>query len=174
LIVDDLGGDAGTSGSAGFVLKANSTKYVRLDLSDSIFTSLENQAFSKDDFGCSNLISVIIPNSVTKVDNFAFYNCTSLASVTIGSSVTSIGSSAFQGCTSLTSITIPDSVTSIEGIAFGGCTNLTSVTFRGTITEENLAVLFKTIRRRLENKVPCRRQRNVYHNCASKQYFGVD
>lgn len=38
---------------------------------------------------CSSLTSVIIPNSVTSIENSAFYSCLSLTSVTIGSVVTS-------------------------------------------------------------------------------------
>ena len=62
--------------------------------------------------------SVTIPDTVTSIGEYAFYDCTSLTSVTIPDSVTSIGGSAFSGCTSLTSVTIPDSVTSIGSYAF--------------------------------------------------------
>ena len=54
---------------------------------------------------CTNLTSVIIPNSVTSIDHSAFYDCTSLTSIIIPNSVTSIGFRAFQGCSNLTSIT---------------------------------------------------------------------
>ncbi len=69
-----------------------------------------------------------IPDSVTSIGEYAFYDCTGLTSITIPGSVTSISSSAFRGCTGLTSITIPDSVTSIGGAAFRGCTSLNSIT----------------------------------------------
>jgi hypothetical protein len=77
---------------------------------------------------------VTIPNSVTQIDNGAFYDCSGLTSVTIGNSVTSIGWDAFSGCTGLTSVTIPNSVTSIGGWAFYGCTGLTSVTIPNSVT----------------------------------------
>jgi hypothetical protein len=57
-------------------------------------------------------------------------------SFTIPNSVTSIGSYAFYDCRSLTSITIPNSVTSIAYAAFR-CTNLNSVTFQGIISSNN-------------------------------------
>ena len=44
------------------------------------------------------LTSVTIPDSVTSIGNYAFYDCTGLKSVTIGSGVTSIGVDAFFGC----------------------------------------------------------------------------
>ncbi|MBO4823282.1 MAG: leucine-rich repeat protein [Clostridia bacterium] len=82
----------------------------------------------------SSAYRVVIPDSVTSIDNGAFYNCTNLTSVTIPDSVTSIGDGAFYGCTSLTSITIPDSVTEIENFIFRGCTSLTSVTISDSVT----------------------------------------
>ena len=76
-----------------------------------------------------------IPDSVTYIGDYAFYNCTSLASVTIGNGVTSIGSSAFRNCTSLTGVTIPDSVTEIGIFAFLNCSSMTSVTVPAGVTK---------------------------------------
>ena len=77
---------------------------------------------------------VVIPASVTRIDEFAFWGCASLSSITIPSSVTSIGDWAFDGCTSLSSITIPDSVKSIGDGAFWGCTSLFSITIPDSVT----------------------------------------
>ena len=82
----------------------------------------------------TSVTSVVIPNSVTSISNYAFVNCTGLTSVTIGSGVTSIGYSAFKGCTGLTSITIPNSVTSIGSHVFQGCRSLTSVVIPSSVT----------------------------------------
>ena len=76
---------------------------------------------------CFSLTSVTIPNSVTSIGYWAFYDCSSLTSITIPNSVTSIGNSAFSGCSSLTSVTIPNSVTSIGEYAFYNCINLENV-----------------------------------------------
>ncbi len=85
---------------------------------------------------CSRAVqeSVIIPDSVTTIGDYAFRGCTGLTSVTIPNSVTSIGDEAFSGCTGLTSVTIPDSVTTIGDYAFSGCTGLTSVTIGNSVT----------------------------------------
>lgn len=48
----------------------------------------------------------VIPNSVTSIENFAFYCCHKLTSITIPNSVTSIGRDAFYACYGLTSVTI--------------------------------------------------------------------
>lgn len=76
----------------------------------------------------SRLKSIVIPDSVTTIDELAFYDCTELTSATIGNGVTTIGNSAFCECTGLTSVTIPDSVTTIDDYAFARCTGLASVT----------------------------------------------
>ena len=93
-------------------------------------TRIENYAF----YGCTSLISVTIPDSVTSIGEDAFEDCTSLTSVTIGNSVTSIENHVFDGCTSLTSVTIGDGVTSIGYRAFYNCTSLTSVTIPDSVT----------------------------------------
>ena len=51
---------------------------------------------------------LIIPEGVTSIADYAFYNCSGLTTVTIPSSVTTIGSSAFYGCSGLTSVNISD------------------------------------------------------------------
>lgn len=53
---------------------------------------------------CDNLISVTIPNSVTKIDMYAFRS-SSISSITIPECVTNIEQGAFKDCRSLTSVT---------------------------------------------------------------------
>lgn len=80
--------------------------------------------------GCKN---TVIPNSVTKIGDYAFSVCSGLTSITIPNSVTTIGEHAFGDCSGLTSITIPNSVTSIGWYAFGHCSSLISIICNATI-----------------------------------------
>ena len=48
--------------------------------------------------GCENLLSIVIPNSVTSIGSCAFYDCCNLSGIVIPDSVTSIGRHAFEGC----------------------------------------------------------------------------
>ena len=78
--------------------------------------------------------SYTLPNSVTRIDDFAFFVCSNLTSVSIPNGVTSIGDHVFAGCRGLTSIAIPDGVKSIGNRAFYGCTGLVSVSIAGSVT----------------------------------------
>lgn len=51
------------------------------------------------------LTEITIPNTITTINQMAFYNCTSITSVVILSSVKSIGTYAFCSCDNLTSVT---------------------------------------------------------------------
>lgn len=73
------------------------------------------------------LLSVIIPDSITKIGDFAFSRCTELKSVTIPESVIEIGEYAFSGCIALESVTIPTSVTAIREGTFTSCLKLAEV-----------------------------------------------
>lgn len=78
--------------------------------------------------------SISIPETITSISKFTFYQCRSLTSLYISGSVTSIGSSAFEDCTGLTSVTLSKGLTSIGGSSFEGCKGLTSITIPSTVT----------------------------------------
>ena len=102
-------------------------------------TSIGDYAF----YNCSGLTSVTIPDSVTSIGEYAFYYCSGLTDITISDGVTSIGGYAFGYCSGLTSITIPDSVTSIGRYAFNGCSGLTSVTIGDSVTSIGYCAFYK-------------------------------
>lgn len=80
--------------------------------------------------GSSSMIvysSIEIPDTVKRIDHFAFCECMWLSDIVIPNSVESIGDSAFYNCFSLTSISIPDSVKHIGTKAFSECSSLRDV-----------------------------------------------
>ena len=108
-------------------LYLNGNEIVDLVIPNTV-TVINNLAFAHD----IGLRSLVIPDSVITIGSSAFFSCTGLTSVTIGNSVESILPSAFSGCSNLTSITIPSSVTSIGTTALLNCTSLTSITCLAT------------------------------------------
>lgn len=74
-----------------------------------------------------NVLSVIMPNTITKIDDYAFFLCSNLQSVTFSSNLESIGNDAFYNCEGLKSVTIPNSVKSIGEWAFAVCVSLSNV-----------------------------------------------
>ena len=100
-----------------------------LVIPDSV-TNIGDYAFS----GCWSLSSVVIPDSVNSIGNGAFYDCRSLTDIVIPDSVTRIGACTFGECSSLTGIVIPDGITSIEAGAFVGCSSLSSVVIPNSVT----------------------------------------
>lgn len=76
---------------------------------------------------CTNLQSVSLPESVTRIEAEAFGGCTSLKSVSLPSSLESIGNGAFASCKSLESADLPDSLEIMEDSIFNGCAALKSV-----------------------------------------------
>lgn len=87
---------------------------------------------------CTELESVIIPDTVTEIDDYAFCNCTNLVKIKIPNSVIKIGNHAFDGCTALTEIVIPDSVTDIGISAFRNC-RLNKITISNVLLNEEIA-----------------------------------
>ena len=91
--------------------------------------------------GCKG---TIIPNTVTSIANYAFYQCTELTNIDIPNSVVAIGSAEFSkpwrygpfyGCTGLKSVTMSNSVTFIGPYAFQNCTELTDVKYSENLRE---------------------------------------
>ena len=100
-----------------------------LVIPDSV-TNIGDYAFS----GCRSLTDIVIPDSVTNIGDYAFWNCRSLTNIVIPDSVTSIGDNAFEYCFSLSNLIIPDGVTSIGDGAFVGCNSLSSVVIPDSVS----------------------------------------
>ncbi len=84
--------------------------------------------------GCSNLISITIPDGVKSIGDYAFYGCSNLTAVILPDDVEYIGSSAFDGCSSLTAIDMPTCITRIEHRTFYGCSSLISIDIPTAVT----------------------------------------
>jgi hypothetical protein len=87
-------------------------------------------------FVFTQLESVSIPGSVTRIGSRAFAYCSELTTVIFSEGLTTIGQNAFAGCEKLINLTLPDSVTEIGDGAFYGC-NLLSDEIKEQILQIN-------------------------------------
>jgi len=88
-------------------------------------------------YGCNGLISMKIPESVTRIGGTAFSHCRSLTTLTLPKNITAIAPGLFEYCTGLTSLIIPEGVTTVGQSAFYYCLSLTSVTIPEKVTMIN-------------------------------------
>ena len=86
-------------------------------------------------YQCTGLTSVVIPNTVVKIDDSAFTYCSILKTVVIPNSVKQIGGWAFMECSELTDITLPNSLETIGHDAFYRCVGLSSLVIPNSVTE---------------------------------------
>ncbi len=75
----------------------------------------------------SNIKEITIPDSVTEISDYAFFNCANLESVTITDNITVINAGAFSQCINLKNIVLPNGLTEIGEEAFFRCENLHSI-----------------------------------------------
>lgn len=84
----------------------------------------------------SSIQSVVINDTITKIEDWAFSYCPNLKNVIIGNSVESIGADAFHGDFLIQKIFIPPSVNQIGANAFKDCPNLTISGISGSAAEK--------------------------------------
>lgn len=78
-------------------------------------------------FHTSKIESVVIPDSITEIQDYAFASNTHLTSVTLSKNLKVLGTNVFFNCTKLTSIELPATLKKIDAFTFCGA-GLTSIT----------------------------------------------
>ena len=111
---------AGCNGLESIVVAAENPVYDSRDNCNAIIETSTNQMIA----GCKNSQ---IPNTVTSLGAFCFYDCSGLTTVAIPNTVTNLGDFCFYGCSGLTSIAIPETVESVGLTCFAGCSGLESI-----------------------------------------------
>lgn len=82
----------------------------------------------------NNLRNIIMPNTVTRIEEGAFSSDYLMQQPTLPANLNFIGAYAFESCSSpnFNELTFPSSLNTLSNFAFSGCTKLTQVTFLGT------------------------------------------
>ena len=101
-------------------------------------TSVFKDAFKS----CDKLVSVTLPEGITKIGISAFYGCENLKSIGLPESLESISSGAFYGCYSLESIELPKNVSFLGGRAFENCYGLKSITMPEKISDISVSLFY--------------------------------
>jgi len=81
---------SGSSNAVVIVIPAVYQGLPVIEIADSGFTSY------------TSLTSIVIPNGVTRIGNYAFFHCSNLTSIVLPAGITNIGNFAFQDCGGLT------------------------------------------------------------------------
>ncbi len=84
---------------------------------------------------CAPLEKVVLPDSVTTIQDEAFIHCLALREINLPNSLTSLGGNAFFNCRSLQQITLPDQLTRIRAYTFMQCVEMTSVSIPASLRE---------------------------------------
>ncbi|MDE6505283.1 MAG: leucine-rich repeat protein [Clostridia bacterium] len=117
---------------------------------------IRNYGSDIDEYLALGCKTSVIPNSVTIISPYAFYNCKGITQITLPDSVTKIrsnafsgsgitginlanivelGSSAFEYCENLKTLTIPAAIEEIPNYLCNGCTSLEKVTIESGIAK---------------------------------------
>jgi hypothetical protein len=103
-----------------------------IDLSPRSIAAIPERCF----YGCRYLKGITLPQTVTTIGPYAFYQCFYGSSATgtmeIPEGVTTIGQNAFDTCYYLTEITLPSTLTTLDNNSFRYCTRLTTINCKAT------------------------------------------
>lgn len=114
------------------------TELTSIVMPDTI-TIVSHAAFS----GCSNLVSVRMPDTLHTIRNNVFQYCPKLRDCVLPAGLTSLGTNTFVGCFDLTNMRIPDGLNSIPWGTFYGCSGLTEVTIPEHITSFGMTCFYQ-------------------------------
>lgn len=113
-------------------------------------TKIEPYAF----YYCYNLKELVFPGSVKTIPERVCGNCENLTSVVFKKGVKEIKESAFYNCTALSQVELPETVRRIETNAFQYCEALTSIRLPSSLVELSGTAFDKTTAFILDKPIP--------------------
>lgn len=83
---------------------------------------------------CDNLKTVILPASLSLIEQCSFYYCESLEKINLPINLLTVGNNAFRLCKNL-KFTLPPNIQRIDDKAFGNIKKLTSITIPASVKQ---------------------------------------
>lgn len=77
--------------------------------------------------GCNTMTSIMLPNSVTELEDYVFQGCSALTDIIFSTSLLKLGSSTFAACSSLVTVILPKGFATIGSNTFIDCPSLESM-----------------------------------------------
>lgn len=99
-------------------------------------TSIGAKAFK----GNTDLVSIVLPDTIDRIEMYAFYECTSLKNIVMPQEMSYIGYQAFRGCSALERISIPEGIEFLDEVMFAGCTRLKELDLPNTLKQLGMGV----------------------------------
>ena len=127
-------------------------------------TYIASQCFSWQ----SNLVSIILPDSLENINDSAFYYCEGLTNIEIPSNVTSIESRTFQGCSNLITVKLSENLKNIGENAFYGCSSLKNIELPNAVINIGQSAFYKCSSiERIVITNPIEIQSNTFYQCTN-------
>ena len=125
--------------------------------------------------GLESLVSMNIPDGITTIGEQTFKKCESLVDIVIPETVTTIGEGAFSHCLQLRTITLPKGLTSLGVNAFNSCEALEEITIPDGVTEISIYLFawcfsLKTV---TYGENVTKIGRGAFKNCVSLESFTI-
>ena len=142
----------------------NNVTHVRIHPS---ITKIEDWSF----YDRRRLKEVVLNEGLTVICSYAFSNCSSLPNITLPFTVIEIDQDAFNSCTNLREVVLNEGLQKIENSAFIYCTSLASITLPSTVIEIGKRVFdgCGSLREVLLNEGIKKVKEHAFQNCRSLQ-----
>ena len=135
-VIDYIGTDRNIVIPSSYSIAIVDGEEVFIEGDDYTVTAIADGLLDTGVFYGDNITSVVFPDTLERIGDFAFFNVTTLTTINLGDNLVEIGAAAFYNCSNLTGeIVFPSSLRTIVDTAFYNCSSLSgNLTFPTGLT----------------------------------------